>query len=290
MNQPHPEYLTEAADLNGRLDDPNLQIFDATVFLTRGENGMVAESGRSAYLEGHIPGAAFLDLIEALSDTSSGLGFTLPAPEALEAAIGNAGVQSDAEVVLYSTGSMMWATRAWWLLHAAGHNNVRVLNGGLAAWREAGGSLTGEPRDYPASDFRGTFRGERFASKAAVLSAIGERGSCTVNALPAAMYTGESPVNYGRKGHITGSTNLSYDALLTNERFKPVEALRGALEEQGMLSSDRVITYCGGGIAATVNAFACLLVGKDDVAVYDGSLSEWVRDPSAPMTEGAEPG
>ena len=132
----HPEYLIEAEELAGVLDGADLRLFDATVYLTRGERGMVAESGRAKYDEGHIPGAAFMDLIDALSDTSTGLGFTLPAANALQAGLRELGISNDSRVVVYSTGSTMWATRAWWLLHYAGLDRVQVLNGGLDAWRD----------------------------------------------------------------------------------------------------------------------------------------------------------
>ncbi len=123
-----------------------------------------------------------------------------------------------------------------------------------------------------------------------MLAAIGDEAVCTVNALSPDVYTGEGKMSYGRKGHITGSVNVFYDELLDNGRFRPAADLQAALASKGLLDADRVIAYCGGGISATIDALACLLVGKETVAVYDGSMSEWVRDESLPMTEGALPG
>ena len=185
---------------------------------------------------------------------------------------------------------MMWATRAWWLLHYAGLDNVAVLNGGFKAWQAAGFETSADTTTFSAGDVTVQPRPERFVDQAQVLAAIGDAGVCTVNALSPDVYTGEGKMSYGRKGHITGSVNVYYDELLDDGKFRPAADLEAALSSKGLLEADRVIAYCGGGISATIDALACLLVGKDSVAVYDGSMSEWVRDESLPMTQGAEPG
>ena len=137
MSYAHPEYLIELSELAGDLDNANRRVLDATVFLGRSPSGgYQAESGLAKFGAGHIPGAQFLDLIEAASDTSTGLGFTLPAASQLESLFRSLGVSDDSEVVLYSTGHMMWATRAWWLFHYCGHRHARVLNGSFRVWRD----------------------------------------------------------------------------------------------------------------------------------------------------------
>ncbi len=288
MPYAHPEYLIEPSELAADLDNANRRILDATVFLGRAPSGGYrAESGLARYREGHIPGAAFLDLIEAASDTSTGLGFTLPPAAQLEDLFGRLGVSDDTEVVLYSTGHVMWATRAWWLFHYCGHRRARVLNGGFEAWNAGGYPVSTEEPRHEAGTFGAAPRPELFADKDAVLAAIGDAGVCTVNALSPDVHSGESDLSYGRRGHIAGSVNVFYDDLLEGGSFKDVEGLRTALEAKGLLSAPRVISYCGGGISATIDAFACLLAGQEQVAVYDGSMSEWVRDESLPMETGA---
>jgi thiosulfate/3-mercaptopyruvate sulfurtransferase len=289
MSYAHPEYLIEPQALAAELGREDLKVFDATVHLVPAERGYRAESGLEDYRAGHIPGAAFLDQIRSVSDTSTGLGFSLPAPEALEAALRAAGLSDHSRVVVYSTGHMMWATRAWWLLHYAGLDDVAVLNGGFRSWKDAGLDVETEETAYPAGTVTVRPRRERFVDQSAVLAAIGDSSICTVNALSPEVYSGESEMNYGRKGHITGSVNVPYDDLLDRGRFRSAEELGGTLRARGLLDADRVIAYCGGGISATIDAMACLLVGKEDVAVYDGSMSEWVRDGSLPMTEGSAP-
>jgi thiosulfate/3-mercaptopyruvate sulfurtransferase len=259
------------------------------VYLKPAERGYRAESGRADYERAHIPGAAFLDQMGALSDPRSGLGFTLPDAQTLEAALREAGISNVHRIVIYSAGHLMWATRAWWLLHYAGHDRVSVLNGGLDAWRAAGGKVVSGPHDYPRGSMSVNPRRHRFAGQKEVLDAIGVPGICTVNALAPDVYSGTAAMSYGRKGHITGSINLHYDELLDGGRFRSAAALDSALGQRGLLGADRVIAYCGGGISATIDAFACLLVGKEEVAVYDGSMSEWVRDAALPMTTGESP-
>jgi thiosulfate/3-mercaptopyruvate sulfurtransferase len=97
-------------------------------------------------------------------------------------------------------------------------------------------------------------------------------------------------MHYGRRGHIPGSLNLHYDELLNAEGFRSADELHAALTSRGLLTADRIIAYCGGGISATIDGFACLLAGQERVAVYDGSMSEWVRDQTLPLVTGAEPG
>ena len=290
MTYAHPEYLIEPDALQAALEAPDLKIFDATVHLVPAEKGYRAESGLADYERAHIPGAAFLDQIRAVSDTSTGLGFSLPDPVALEQGLRTAGISQGDRVVVYSTGHMMWATRAWWLLHYAGLDEVAVLNGGFAGWQAAGHGTASGGSSYDAGDVTVDVRADRFVNQDAVLSAIGSRAVCTVNALAPDVYSGESKMSYGRKGHITGSVNVHYDELLDGQRFRPADELKQSLAAKGLLDADRVIAYCGGGISATIDALACLLVGKNEVAVYDGSMSEWVRDERLPMTTGSEPG
>ncbi|MDE0423006.1 MAG: sulfurtransferase [Gammaproteobacteria bacterium] len=287
MPYAHPEYLISPAELAADLDNPTRRVLDATVYLTPASRGFRADSGLAKFKACHVPGAQFLDLVEAASDTSTGLGFSLPPVSQLESLFRSLGVDNDSEVVFYSTGHMMWATRAWWLLRYCGHRKAKVLNGGFRAWRKGRHPTTREVSPPPAGTFVAQPQPALFADKEAVLAAIGDPGVCTVNALSPDMFRGDSRMHYGRKGHIAGSVNVFYDDLMDHGFFKEEAALRGALDAKGLLDAPRVIAYCGGGISATVDAFACLLVGHGDVAVYDGSMAEWVRDESLPMETGS---
>jgi thiosulfate/3-mercaptopyruvate sulfurtransferase len=289
MAYPRPELLEEPAALAARLDDADLRIVDATVFLVPAERGYRAESGRERYEQGHIPGAAFMDLIDAFSDTTTGLGFSLPDSGVIADALGRLGISDDSEVVVYSTGHLMWATRAWWLLRYVGHQRASVLNGGFDAWRDLGLPFETGTARRAAVTYRPRPDASLFTDRDGMCRAMDEPGVCTVNALSPEVYAGTGTTNYGRPGHIPGSVNVPYEDLLAGGRFKPAGALAEALESTGLLDADRVVTYCGGGIAATLDGFACLLLGHDNVAVYDGSMSEWARDPSLPLNVGEAP-
>jgi thiosulfate/3-mercaptopyruvate sulfurtransferase len=158
----------------------------------------------------------------------------------------------------------------------------------LDRWRADGGAVTTSSPNYPSGEFTINPNPVLFVDGDGVAAAIGNQATCTLNALSPAVYEGTGDMHYGRRGHIPGSINLFYDELLQDGSFKSVDALREILEGRGLHQAERVIAYCGGGISATIDAFACQLVGYNNVAVYDGSMSEWVRDESRPLTTGME--
>lgn len=290
MSFKRSEYLVSAEELAGKLGSRNLRLFDAAVHLRPNpKGGYAAVSGLDTYNEAHIPGAVFLDQMAQLSDTSNSLGFTRLADDQLIQAFADAGISEDSDVVLYSSGHTMWATRAWWLLHYCGHKRVAILDGGLLGWQNEGRECSTEAASYSTQSWSSTTLGHRFVDKAAVVSAVDDNTICTVNALSPAVYEGTGDHHYGRRGHIPNSINVYYDTLLDEGKFRSPEEVEQSLTDAGMLDDRNVIAYCGGGISATIDAFACLLVGKDDIAVYDGSMSEWVRDESLPLTEGNTP-
>ena len=164
----------------------------------------------------------------------------------------------------------------------AGHRNVRVLNGGIEAWT---GELEAGDSSYPKSSFTVNLSPGMMASKEEVLKVIGDGATCIVNTLPEAMYKGETDVFYG--GHITGSVNHPFSDFMNGNYLLPDDELKQKFAEK--MTGQRLITYCGGGIAATLNACAARLAGIEDVAVYDGSMSEWLAE-ELPITQGSEPG
>jgi thiosulfate/3-mercaptopyruvate sulfurtransferase len=274
--------------LAGHLDDPNLRLFDATVHLIPATPGpYTIESGRADYEKAHIPGAAFIDLFRALSDTDAPLPFTKPSLQKLTQSLGAAGVSSDSRVVVYSSSTPMWATRMWWLLRAAGFDEVAVLDGGFAKWTAEGRPVETDEQTYPPTQITLSERPNAWADKDAVLAAIDDNAICTINALSAGVYSGTSSTSYGRKGHITGSRNMPYASLLNEDgTYRDTEELRALFDDTGVFDHPHTICYCGGGISATMDALALSLTGHPSIAIYDGSMSEWCRDPDLPMETG----
>jgi thiosulfate/3-mercaptopyruvate sulfurtransferase len=259
--------LIEADELLTKLNDPNIRIFDATILFYMGvspEEIAKMPTAYEQYLSGHIPGAAFFDH-QKFSDAGSPYEYMRATDAELAGQIGKIGIANEAEVVVYTPGILACATRAWWLLRYAGVENVRVLNGGFAAWKKAGGAIELEEHTYPPAQFIGHFKPDMFASKEEVQAAIGLDGVLTENALTQDWHDQE---------HIPGSSCLPLTMLTVGwDAFLPDEPLAARLK--GAEQNKRIITYCGGGIAATVNAMAHLMVGNANVAVYDGSLFEW---------------
>lgn len=279
--------------LADHLDEPRLRLFDCTVFLQHkpGGFGYLAESGRAQWQAAHIPRAGFLDVITELSDPASDIPFMMPPTADFAAILAGHGVGDDSTVVLYNQGTFpMWATRVWWMLRSIGFDRVAVLNGGYAKWQREGRPVTAEFAPAAPATLTARPRPALWVDKQAMLDMIASGGPVTLNALPPAVYTGEKN-QYGRPGHLPGTHNVYYGDLLDAEsgEFLPPERLAALFAASGALAADRVVTYCGGGISATMDALALLLCGQDNVGIYDGSMSEWVRDPALPLKLGAEP-
>ena len=271
------ELLIEADELATIVDEPTLRLFDASVVF----DPKASQNAQARYLKGHIPGAAFLDHT-AISDPASKLMYTLPDEQTLAQAIGNLGISNATPVVIYSTEMLAWATRAWWVLRYAGHRNVRVLNGGLKSWN---GDLETTENQYKPTKFKTHLSPEMFVNKEEVLSSITGGSACVVNTLTPEMYWGDENVFYA--GHITGSVNHPFFELMDGDYLLDDASLVAEFAERDL--GTRLITYCGGGVAATLNACAAKLAGTDDVAVYDGSMSEWLAE-ELPITTGTEVG
>lgn len=281
--------LISTDDLARRLGAPGLRIFDCTTYLRpRPEGGYNAESGRANYDKGHIPGAAFLDLGAELSDQNSTLRFTLPPLDQLTKAFAAKGIGHGTFVVLYSHASPNWATRIWWMLRAVGFDEAAILDGGLDKWKAENRPLSTEPSTYPAATLTLRGRPEIFVDKNEIKGAIGKSGTLTLNALSLDQHRGTGGVVYGRPGRIAGSSCVPAASLFGPDKaLKPIADLRAAFEDVGADPNKRILVYCGGGIAATLDAFVLTaMLGHKNVSVYDNSMQEWSNDPSLPMETG----
>jgi thiosulfate/3-mercaptopyruvate sulfurtransferase len=276
--------LVSTSWLASQLGQDDLRVLDCTVLLApQPTGGYAVESGRAAWETAHIPSSAFADLAGDLSDPDSSLRFTLPSPERFAEAMSSLGVGDGNRVVLYDSRVNMWAARVWWMLRAFGFDDAAVLDGGWRAWTSEGRPTSTEAPDWPSATFTARPRPRLFVGQDAVRAAVDGDQTCLVNALDRAQHRGDTRA-YARPGHITGSVNVPAMELVDDatHRYRPLEDLRTAFSDVAGRGG-RVITYCGGGIAASSDAFVLHLLGHDDVAVYDNSLSEWAADPSLPM-------
>jgi thiosulfate/3-mercaptopyruvate sulfurtransferase len=278
--------------LEKELGAPDLRVLDCSVVIEVGSDGHLHyRPGGPDWAQSHIPGSAHIDLFTQISDVSSPYPLMLPPPEQFSAAMSELGVGDGTRVVLYDSGMNAWAARVWWMLRAFGFDNAAVLDGGWRSWTKDGRLTSNDPAPtYPRGDFVARARPGLFVGKDEVLSAIDRSEDCIVDALPHVMYCGERQ-EYARPGHIPGARNVPFVDLVdhSTHRYLPEDQLRAAFAEVLAAEPGRVITYCGGAIAASSDAFVLNLLGVDNVAVYDGSLSEWAADPTLPLVTGPNP-
>ena len=189
-------------------------------------------------------------------------------------------------MVLYSIGTMMWATRFRWMLRSLGFDNAAVLNGGFDKWKIEGRAIErGPANDYAPTPFKAAPRLGFFVEKHAVLAALGRPNTVILNALGPQFHQGLEPSRYGRPGRVPGSVNVPAAMLVdagTNEFVAPTGA-EAVFAAQGVTKDKRVICYCGGGISATIDLFLLYQLGYQNVALYDGSMGEWAKDASLPI-------
>ena len=285
-----PDLIIETDELEARLGAPGLRVIDCNVWLNPEPGGGYSfSSGSGDWAEAHIPGSIYMDLIEDLAADHPYLHFMLPSPTRFARVMSDQGVGNQHDVVVYSRGVNFWATRLFFMFRAFGFDNVRVLNGGLDKWIQEERPLTARADTYPPTRFEAVARPGLIVGRDEVVDALDDPRTDLVSALAPKVHSGERLVpNYRRAGRIPGSVNVFAADLVDAESwaFKPADALRRSFEEAGVLESERIITYCGGGVSATTDAFALLLLGHDGVAVYDGSMTEWGRDPDLPMEVG----
>jgi thiosulfate/3-mercaptopyruvate sulfurtransferase len=287
----HPEYLVETDWLAAHLVDPKLVVLDCTTHLIPDPKIIyTVKPGREDFEKGHIPGAQFADVQADLSDNTgrSKLRFMLPPAADFAAAMRRFGVSDDSKIVTYSTANPQWATRIWWVLRCFGFDNCAVLNGGFQKWAKEGRAVqTGPATPRAAGSFSERPAKPLMADKNDVLAAIGDGAVCTINALQAPQHAGTGGNTYGRPGRIKGSVNVPTAGLIdpTTNIFLPPDQLRAKFD--AVHAFDRkVITYCGGGIAASATAHALVMLGHPDVRLYDASMSEWAVDETLPIEVG----
>lgn len=274
--------------LDDELGAPDLRVLDArVVFHYLDGGGFELRSGRSLWEQGHLPTAAHVDIPGDLSDPDAAVPLMLAPAEAFAAAMQRAGVGEGTRAVIYDGEKHMWSARLWWMLRAYGFDDAAVLDGGFDAWTAEGRTVTTEGAAPAAAEFVARPRAGVFVGKERVLAAIDDGAAALVDALPAESYRGERPL-YARPGHIAGACNVPMGSLVDpgTGRYLQPDRLREAFRPVLDARPGQVITYCGGGVAASSDAFALTMLGVEDVAVYDGSLLEWTADPALPMTTG----
>ncbi|ANF31239.1 hypothetical protein A0130_05760 [Leifsonia xyli] len=268
--------------LADHLGSDGLVVLDATVVPSPGPDGRPGYvSGHDRFItDGHIPGSVFADLLEAFSDPTGRFPFTRPEAAAFEAAVAALGIGADTTVVVADAAVGQWAARLWYLFRAFGHDRVAVLDGGVTAWRAEGRPTEqGQvPRAAPgdASPLVARPRPGYWITTEEVAAIVaGDR--------PGALVCGTPPRDFAAR-HIPGSLSAPAVRLVDRDTntLLPERELR-TLFADVLDAPGPIVVYCGAGIAAAADALALATLGRVDVLLYDGSLSEWAADPAAPL-------
>ncbi len=250
----------------------------------------LARDAAAEFLEAHIPGAAFFD-IDGICDPDSSLPHMLPSPELFGRSVSALSVGNDSHVVVYDTLGLYSAARVWWMFRVFGHERVSILAGGLPRWRAEDHSVeSGEPSIAQGS-FTARARDDTLVrSFDQVRATLGTESAQIVDARAAARFTGEDPGPRPDlpRGHIPGSRNVPFDAVLDDDdgALGNAAAIRRAFADAGVDPARPIIATCGSGITACTLALALAAIGAEQVAVYDGSWTDWGSRLDAPVESG----
>ena len=281
MSDAHPDSLVSTQWLAAHLGDAAVRILDCS-FKMPGVTPLAADDYRAR----HIPGSVFFD-IDAISDHASPLPHMLPSVADFAAATGRLGIGNDDRVVIYDTAGLVSAARGWWMLRAFGHARVAILDGGLPKWLAEGRPVTADIPSPPPRPYTAHFNPALVRDKARIMANLTAKTEQVLDARTRDRFEGSAaePWPGRRRGRIPDSLNLPYGKL-TDPKTKtvvPVEELRRHFDEAGIEADKPIVTSCGSGVTACVLAFGLYLIGREDVAVYDGSWAEWGLPGATPV-------
>lgn len=278
------KFLVETDWLAGRLGTADLAVIDASWHMPQ-----TGRSGRDEFFEAHIPGAVFFD-IDAIADQSTGLPHMLPGPAAFAKAAGGLGLGDDMDLVIYDSAGLFSAARVWWMLKIMGGPLVRVLNGGLPKWRAEGRALetgTAKPIQRVFTS-RPTLDRVRDMEQMHRHSLAGD--AVIVDARAAGRFQGSAPEPRPElpSGHIPGSINLPFTSLVNPDgTLKSTAELADIFKGAGVDIDQPLVTTCGSGVTAAILTLGLSILGARDLALYDGSWSEWGAGDPANIATGA---
>ncbi len=264
----HPEALASTQWLEEHLGDPSVRIADVRY-----------PQSAAAFRSGHIPGAVMVNPLADLKDPTQAPLYLVPTPSQFAALMGQWGISNTTTVVVYDTDGGLWCARLWWALRYYGHENVKLLHGGLGKWQlEMRPMETNVVLPSPAT-FTAQAHPELRATFTEVQAAIGNTNITILDSLSVAHHTGvQSDMPSLPAGHIPSSRNVPSTSILEADYILPLppETLAATYEQAGVKPDKEIITYCGGGYYGAFNLFVLYQLGYENVRLFDGSWWEWV--------------
>jgi thiosulfate/3-mercaptopyruvate sulfurtransferase len=273
----HPEALASTDWLQTHLMDNDIRIVDCTVSFINPDS----------YNKGHIPGAVSLDVIGQLSDPKGRVPLLILPESQFENLMGELGIGNDTTVVVYDEFGGSWAAKLWWALMYYGHDNVKILNGGLGKWKTEGREIETAASVATPTVFKAKTQASLLADIEDVKQAIEQDNIYLVDALNADHHFGRKPFSPSTAppGHIPSAINIPGPSNINTENgllLAPVE-LKEHWSKLKANPQDKVITYCGAGYGGAFDLFALYQLGYNRVSLYDGSWIEWISDKTRPI-------
>ncbi|MCW8308125.1 rhodanese-like domain-containing protein [Acidiphilium sp. PA] len=273
--------LISTDELDARRSEADFIIFDASYYLPT-----ETFDASALFLEGHIPGATFLDL-DVVSDRSNPLPHMVPSADQFARTIAQFGVGNQSAVIVYDQRGIFSAARVWWLFKLFGHDRVWVLDGGLPKWRTEGRALeTGTAKPKPARSFRTGFQRAMVRHRVDIERNLQTKDEIVLDARSNARFTGEAaePRQGMRGGHVPGAISLPFsDVLRPDQTMHDPATLRTLFEARGVGSNAKPVTMCGSGVTGAVLTLALARAGLPIGALYDGSWAEWGGSTDTPV-------
>jgi thiosulfate/3-mercaptopyruvate sulfurtransferase len=266
--------MVSVAWLAERLNAPDVRVIDASTFMPGSDR-----HARAEYEAGHIQGAVFFD-IDEISDTDTDLPHMMPSAEKFASRVRRLGLGDGLRLVVYDSQGIFSAPRVWWMLRHMGHEDVAVLDGGLPAWVAAGHPLEDMPPIARERHFTVRRRADLIRDMDQVTLALARETAQVVDARSAGRFDGSAPEPRPGlpSGHMRGALNVPFQSVLNADgTLKDEAGLSAAIRSAGVDLSAPIITTCGSGLTACVLALALARLGRDDVAVFDGSWTQWAR-------------